>query len=224
MENPTDEQKNLTSVEDGEVVEDTAEGALVGDTPQNSFGLPEEIATAEWFTTLLDDAKSIIVEHEFTSRWALIEGYHALGKRILEENDNLNRTATYGKGIVNAISQSIGKNPRSVHYAVAFARQFENLDSLPEGKNVSWFKITQKYLPKPKDEDAKEEKPKKTAPEKVDADDVNAPETAPRPNLSLQWNKESELWELTIDPESFVFLDVPGLKRQIDDYLESLKA
>ena len=41
----------------------------------------KNLATIE----LVDDCKAIITEAVFTSRWSLVEGYHTLGKRILEE-------------------------------------------------------------------------------------------------------------------------------------------
>ena len=44
---------------------------------------------SEWYQSLIEDSKAIITEALFTSRWALVEGYHALGKRIRKE------TATY---------------------------------------------------------------------------------------------------------------------------------
>ena len=44
----------------------------------------------DWFNHLIDDCQNIIVEAEFTSRWVLVEGYHALGTRILQEYNNLN--------------------------------------------------------------------------------------------------------------------------------------
>ena len=41
----------------------------------------KEIQT-EWFNHLIDDCHDIIIEAEFTSRWALVEGYHALGTPV----------------------------------------------------------------------------------------------------------------------------------------------
>ena len=41
-----------------------------------------ELTKQEWFAAFIDDCESIIVEAEFTSRWVLVEGYHALGTRI----------------------------------------------------------------------------------------------------------------------------------------------
>ena len=35
------------------------------------------------YNSFVEECKDILVEAEFTSRWALIEGYHALGKHIV---------------------------------------------------------------------------------------------------------------------------------------------
>ena len=39
-----------------------------------------------WYQDLVEECKAIITEAVFTSRWALVEGYWNLGKRITEEN------------------------------------------------------------------------------------------------------------------------------------------
>lgn len=107
------------------------------------------IKNTDWFKSLLEDCQSIIVEYGFTSRWAVIEGYHALGKRIIEENDNFERAKIYGKKIVHECAESLGKSERIIYYAIQFYKKYPDLSLLPEGKNVSWGKIKTKYLPEP---------------------------------------------------------------------------
>jgi len=102
---------------------------------------------AEWFNHLIDDCQSIIVEAEFTSRWVLVEGYHLLGTRILEEYDNFEREKIYGKEIVTRVSESLDKHERTIYRAIKFAKKYPDLALLPEGKNTSWHKICNKYLP-----------------------------------------------------------------------------
>ena len=102
---------------------------------------------SEWFNHLIDDCQSIIVEAEFTSRWVLVEGYHLLGTRILEEYDNFEREKIYGKEITSHVSLSLGKSVRTIERAIQFAKQYPDLALLPEGKNTSWRKICNEYLP-----------------------------------------------------------------------------
>ena len=102
--------------------------------------------TEFWYTSLIEDCKDLITEVEFTSRWTLIEGYHSLGFRILQENENFERAKIYGQDIVQRIAESLQKRPRTIYYAVQFAKEYPDLNLLPEGKNISWSHIVNKYL------------------------------------------------------------------------------
>ena len=102
--------------------------------------------TEQWFTQLIEDCKDIIIETGFTSRWALVEGYHQLGTRILAENENFERAKIYGQEIVSHVSISLGKQPRTVYRAIQFAKLYPDLNLLPEGKNCNWHRIVNKYL------------------------------------------------------------------------------
>jgi len=114
--------------------------------------------TAPWFTNLIEDCKDIVVEHEFASRWALVEGYHTLGSRIISETANFERSQIYGQNIVQCVAQSLGKKKRTIYYAVKFASLYPDLNLLPEGKNISFHHIINKYLT------SGEEKPVKITP------------------------------------------------------------
>ena len=112
----------------------------------------------QWYINLIDECKDIIVETEFTSRWALVEGYHLLGTRILGEYDNFERVRMGRTELVNSIAQSLGKKRRTIYYAIKFASLYPDLNLLPEGKNISFHHVINKYLT------AGEEKPKKLTP------------------------------------------------------------
>jgi hypothetical protein len=108
--------------------------------------LTTQLESQDWFVNMVSECKDIIVETEFTSRWSLVEGYHQLGARILTENENFERAQIYGQGICNTIAESLGKRPRTIYYAVQFARTYPDLNLLQEGKNCSWHHIINKYL------------------------------------------------------------------------------
>ena len=110
--------------------------------------LPEN---GQWYSRLVEDCKDIITEAVFTSRWALVEGYHQLGGRIVAEN-NLDRKEVYGKNILTDLSKSIGVSERNLYRAIQFYEKYPQLDTVPEGKNISWNKIVTKYLPQPRGE------------------------------------------------------------------------
>lgn len=100
-----------------------------------------------WFKALIDDCKDIIVESSFASRWALIEGYHQLGERIISDEQRLKQGGGSLRETLQQVARSLGKSERTIYYAVEFTRKFPDLDKLPEGKNTLWRDIVHKYLP-----------------------------------------------------------------------------
>ncbi|PJB21610.1 MAG: hypothetical protein CO114_04425, partial [Euryarchaeota archaeon CG_4_9_14_3_um_filter_38_12] len=91
----------------------------------------------------IEECKAIITEASFTSRWALIEGYWQLGKRIREEAKTISITA-----FTETVAVALEKSNRSIWYAVQFYDKYPDLTKLPEGKNISWHIICNKYLGK----------------------------------------------------------------------------
>ena len=100
----------------------------------------------DWYDVLVEDCKAIITEAVFISRWAKVEGYHNLGERIVTET-NLDRKEIYGKKILSGLSESIGVGERTLYRAIQFYDKYPRLDTLPDGKNISWNKIVTQYLP-----------------------------------------------------------------------------
>ena len=75
-----------------------------------------------------------------------MEGYHALGKRILEEYDKAQRIRMTDKELVQCIALNLNKSERTIYRAIQFARLYPDLNLLPEGKNTNWHKICNQYL------------------------------------------------------------------------------
>ena len=100
----------------------------------------------KWYKTLVEDCHDIITEAVYQSRWALVEGYHNLGKRILEDHDNFKRAKIYGEKIVQGLAESLNMSSRIIWYAIQFVKKYPTLDLIPEGKNITWNKIITKYL------------------------------------------------------------------------------
>lgn len=111
-----------------------------------------------WYEELISECEGIVTEYGFTSRWSRITGYHELGLRIVEAASKYE--SVYGKNLVENVAKAIKVSPRTVNYAVSFARKFPDLDLLPEGKNCNWSGIITKYLT----EGEPKEKPVKTCP------------------------------------------------------------
>jgi len=99
-----------------------------------------------WYSNLVEELTDIIVEKRFEHTTALVECYHMVGTRILQENDNFERAKIYGENILQTLAKSLGRSQRTLAYAVKFAKMYPELNMLPEGKNWTWNHIINKYL------------------------------------------------------------------------------
>lgn len=106
-----------------------------------------------WYNELIEDCKTIIIETSFASRWALVEGYWNIGKR-LREDLNFERYSREQPELLKRVAENLKMSERTLYYAMQFFDKFPDLNMLPEGKDVSWKKIVTKYLP-----EAREGKP-----------------------------------------------------------------
>lgn len=106
-----------------------------------------DIEKSDWYQSLVDDCRSIITEAVFISRFALIEGYHLLGERVVNEEHYKEWHAKGNYGYLKSLSNNIGISERRLYSAIQFYQKYPSLDALPEGKNISWTKILTKYLP-----------------------------------------------------------------------------
>ena len=103
------------------------------------------LAKHTWFKNLIDDCQGLVIEAEFSSRWVLIVAYHAVGERIEDERENFKKAGI--TNISGSIAEAMNKSPRTIQRCVQFYKKYPDLDKLPEGKNVSWHQICNKYLP-----------------------------------------------------------------------------
>ena len=115
--------------------------------------MDKNLVVQDWYQALVEECDAIVTETVFLARWQLIEGYHKLGSRILEDYKNFERQNVYGKDIVQCIARSTGKSKRTIYYAIQFASKYKDINELPEGKNISWYKVCTKLLPETNKED-----------------------------------------------------------------------
>jgi hypothetical protein len=112
-----------------------------------------DLVVSGWYQSLVDDCSAIVTEAVHNSRWELIVGYHALGRRITEDQD-YQKFAKGNRSVCNAIANSIGQSERTLYYAIQFYTKYPNPDAWPFNKNMSWTKIT-KLLPDGKHTEAR---------------------------------------------------------------------
>jgi len=130
-------------------------------------------ASEEWYLVLLEDLRDIITERGFNASWELILGKWEIGKRILEEHPNFERKYIYGKEIAKIIAESLGRSRRDIYRCIKFARKYPNLNTLPEGKAITWNKIIRNYLSNNKGEEKNEEFNKKSKSGGVDREKID---------------------------------------------------
>jgi len=90
---------------------------------------------------LLGEIAATLTESVFSHRQVLLEGYHEVGRLTLEHNFS-----------TEEVARATNQRPKTIHYAVELYKRYPDLSSLPDGKNVSWYKITKTFPPYEKDQ------------------------------------------------------------------------
>ena len=101
-----------------------------------------DIITMDWYQSLVDDCHAIVTEAVHNSRWELIVGYYALGRRIVTDSDYQKHAQGNGK-VLQGLAESIEQSERTLYYAIQFYTKFPDPAKWPFDKNMSWTKITQ---------------------------------------------------------------------------------
>jgi hypothetical protein len=105
-------------------------------------------SSSDWYQAIVTEAKSIITEGVFSSRWFLIEAYWQLGK-LLREDSNIREHAKGNQKFLQDLAKNIGISERTLYYTLQVFDKYPEIDTLPEGKNLTWAKLITKYLPTP---------------------------------------------------------------------------
>lgn len=101
-----------------------------------------ELVQADWYRKLLEGIK----QHTYAK---IVEAKHYVGKRILEDFEKFGKPE-YGSRRLENIAKDTGTNRRELELCVQFARKYPTLrDDITQS---SWYDITHKLLPKPREE------------------------------------------------------------------------
>jgi len=130
-------------------------GALGFSLSLNSWAMELALTPqTDWFEALIEECHSILVEFGFISNLNRVRMYHELGKRILQDNSQFERSKIYGQHITQQVSGSLGIGERTVQYSVAFAQKYPSINwdsaelgGLPHGKAITWTKVIRELLP-----------------------------------------------------------------------------
>lgn len=102
----------------------------------------KEITTARAipeYENMIEDLRSIVVKTENDARLIVIEGYHELGTQMIKYGLNKPEFLTQ-------VAQDLGKSKRTIYRVLQFVEMFPDLSQLPDGLDISWHKICNKYL------------------------------------------------------------------------------
>lgn len=110
----------------------------------------EIIRAADWYQHLVTDCKAIVTERLYRSRQEVIEGWHEVGERIATDK-NYQKAAKGNMNLRRKLAEDIGTSIKTLYQAIQFYSKYPDLshacERFEEGKNISWYKITKKYLP-----------------------------------------------------------------------------
>jgi len=101
----------------------------------------QDLIKNEKYYALVDEIRSTITEAVTTSRWVLVEGYWIIGKLIREYFIEGQLTKQ-----LQGLAVDVGMSERILWYALQFYDKYPDLNTVPEGKNITWNKIITKYL------------------------------------------------------------------------------
>lgn len=117
----------------------------------------------EWYQALLDDLTAIATESIWISRLELLKGKWLIGQTICNSEGYVKQQGKKGS-FIQRIAKDINGSQSNIYFCVQFYEQYKfndfsnALEKLPEGKNISWNKMVNKYLAKKKGEPRIEKK------------------------------------------------------------------
>ena len=108
----------------------------------------------EWYVALLEELKAIITESVFISRIELLRGKWLVGQRIVQDKNYEKIQGQQGQqSFIQNVARDLDRSNSDVYACVKFYEKYteanfsNTLEKLPEGKNISWHKMVNKYLP-----------------------------------------------------------------------------
>lgn len=96
---------------------------------------------------IIEEIKAIITEGVYNSRMDLLETYHQVGQILASQSDVLD---------ISKVANDSGISLRNLQRARQFYLRYPDITKLPEGKNISWSKMINKYLPEHKEKEVVE--------------------------------------------------------------------
>ena len=84
----------------------------------------------------IEEIRAIFTEREFNSRSEILQAYHEVGKLVQDVD----------RATLQGLAKQVGRSERTLYYAKEFYKTYPDMNTLPEGKNISINRIITKYL------------------------------------------------------------------------------
>jgi len=111
----------------------------------------KDIIKDEKWGYVVEQIKATITEAVHNSRWMLVEGYWSVGKLLREEFGKKDLTK-----VLTGLSVEVSVSSRTLWRALSCYDKYPDINTIPEGKNITWWKLITKYLPEnPKEPEVK---------------------------------------------------------------------
>ena len=85
------------------------------------------------FHEIAEECKNIYTELSYNSRWVRIAMFHLLGRTLIENDFDYEKT--------RSMANMIGISFDDLAFAIAFAEKYPNLDDFPHDKSINWSQI-----------------------------------------------------------------------------------
>jgi len=107
---------------------------------------------SDFYKGLIEEIEAVVTTRMTNSRMEVLAGKWEVGKAIADARGDFERFG-YGENAIGLLSKDLGMSASGLYKCLQFydkypGKKFDDVVmSLPEGNNISWYKMTQKYLP-----------------------------------------------------------------------------
>jgi len=107
---------------------------------------------SDFYKQLVENIKAAIITKRTEANMSIIEMKWWIGKEIVDAQPDFERFG-YGQNVIGILAKDLGISSPNLYQCIAFYKKFpaeefkDMVMKLPEGNNITWYKITQEYLP-----------------------------------------------------------------------------
>ncbi|MFA5442056.1 MAG: hypothetical protein WC288_01960 [Candidatus Paceibacterota bacterium] len=106
---------------------------------------------SDFYRYLIENLQAIVTTRMTNSRIELIACKWEIGKEIIGSKENFEKFG-YGENVIEILSKDLNMSASDLYKCIQFFKKYPANDfddimmSLPEGNNLSWWLLSQKYL------------------------------------------------------------------------------